>query len=67
MKKDRIQMSSVRSLSRRKIRKTALDASKAPVNMDRIRPERRGNVFDSWKDEMNMNGPPRDSSRYPGI
>jgi hypothetical protein len=50
-------------LIRRNIRNTALDASNAPVNADRIRPERKGKVFDSWKDEMKMKGPPRDSSR----
>jgi hypothetical protein len=33
-------------------RKSALDASNAPVSRARMRPELRGKAFDSWKDEM---------------
>jgi hypothetical protein len=55
------------SFRRRKMRKSALDASNAPVNIDRISPDRFGKVLDSWKDEMNTKGPPRARSRYPGI
>jgi hypothetical protein len=35
--------------------------------MDRIRPDRAGNVFDRWNDVMNTKGPPRARRRYPGI
>lgn len=55
------------SLTKRKIKNSALEASNAPVSMDRIDPERVGNVFERWKDEMNMNGPPKDKKRYPGM
>lgn len=41
-----------------KSRNRALEASKAPVSIERIRPDRVGNVFDKWKDGMNTNGPP---------
>lgn len=51
----------------RKIRKTALDASKAPVKDESISPERAGKVFDRWNDEMKMKGPPRAKKRYPAI
>lgn len=51
----------------RKTRKRALEASKAPVSMDSIRPERVGKVLDKWKDEMKTNGPPSARRRYPGI
>lgn len=67
-KKVRVEMRPfVDSFNRRKIRKSALDASKAPVNIDRISPDRLGKVFDSWKDEMKTNGPPRERRRYPGM
>lgn len=55
------------SLRSRKIRKSALDASNAPVSIERISPDRLGNVFDSWKEEMKTNGPPRERRRYPGM
>jgi hypothetical protein len=35
--------------------------------MDRINPDRVGNVLDSWNDEIKMKGPPSDRKRYPGI
>lgn len=41
------------------MRNRALDASKAPVSMARMKPELRGNALDSWKDEMYVKGPPR--------
>jgi hypothetical protein len=55
------------SLNRRKTGKKSLDVSNAPVNIDRISPDLLGNVFDSWKEEMKTNGPPRERSRYPGM
>lgn len=48
----------VYSLNSLKSRNRALEASKAPVSIDRIRPDRVGKVFDRWKDGMNTNGPP---------
>lgn len=45
------------------MRKMALDVSKAPVRSARIRPEYCGNVLLSWKDEMNINGPPKARNR----
>jgi hypothetical protein len=33
-------------------KKSALDASNAPVRRARMKPELRGKALDSWKDEM---------------
>jgi hypothetical protein len=57
----------LRSLASRKTKNKALDASNAPVSIDRINPDRVGNVLDSWNDEIKMKGPPSDRKRYPGI
>lgn len=45
----------------------ALDESNAPVRSARMRPECLGKVLESWKEEMNTNGPPSARKRYPGI
>lgn len=42
----------------RKSKNRALDESKAPVSIAKIRPECAGNVLDSWNADMNTNGPP---------
>lgn len=39
------------------------EESNAPVSIDRINPELFGKVFESWKEDMKMNGPPRAMSR----
>jgi hypothetical protein len=57
----------VRSLASRKTKNKALDASNAPVSVDKINPERVGKVLDSWNDEIKMKGPPSDRKRYPGM
>lgn len=53
----------VRWLARRNNRNTALEASNAPVSVDRISPEWVGKVLDRWNDEIKMKGPPRDKKR----
>lgn len=55
------------SLSNRKNRNNALDASNAPVIIERIKLERAGNAFERWNDEMYMNGPPRARKKYPVV
>ena len=41
----------------------ALEESKAPVRRARMRPEFRGKVLESWKDDMKTKGPPRARNR----
>lgn len=53
----------VASESSLKRRKRADEESKAPVSMERMRPECAGKVLESWKEEMNTKGPPRARKR----